>query len=88
VERVDQISFSGAAAAAAGKPVLYITERAVFALTPQGVELREIAPGLDVRRDVLAHMGFTPLIPAPPKPMDARLFRDATMALAPVPGAG
>jgi propionate CoA-transferase len=85
VDRVEQISFNGAAAAARGKPVLYITERAVFALTPQGLELREVAPGLDVERDILGNMGFTPLLPAPPKPMDARIFRDARMGLAPVP---
>jgi propionate CoA-transferase len=82
VERVEQISFNGAAAAARGTPVLYVTERAVFALTPQGIELREIAPGLDVERDVLAHMGFRPLVPAPPRSMDARIFRDAPMGIA------
>jgi propionate CoA-transferase len=82
---VEQVSFNGAAAAARGKPVLYITERAVFALTPQGIELREIALGLDVERDVLAHMGFRPLIPSPPRLMDARIFRDAPMGIAPVP---
>ena len=86
VERVEQVSFSGAAAAARSKPVLYITERAVFGLTPRGVELREIAPGLDLERDVLAHMGFQPLMPSPPRSMDARLFSDAVMGLTPVPG--
>ena len=85
VERVEQVSFNGAAAAARGTPVLYITERAVFALTPQGIELREIAPGIDVERDVLAHMGFRPLVPSPPRPMDARIFRDAAMGVVPVP---
>ncbi len=81
VEAVEQVSFNGAVAAAAGKPVLYITERAVFALTPAGIELREVAPGVDVERDVLAHMGFRPLVPAPLRPMDSRIFRDATMGL-------
>jgi propionate CoA-transferase len=81
VHAVEQISFNGAAAAARGTPVLYVTERAVFALTPQGVELREIAPGMDIKRDVLAHMGFTPLIPTAPEPMDPRIFRDGTMGL-------
>ena len=85
VERVEQISFNGAAAAARGTPVLYITERAVFALTEHGVELREVAPGVDVERDVLGQMGFTPLIPLPPAPMDPRLFRDAAMGLASLP---
>ena len=81
VDAVEQISFNGAAAAARGTPVLFVTELAVFALTPQGVELREIAPGMDIKRDVLAHMGFAPLIPAPPKPMDPRIFRDERMGL-------
>ena len=86
VDKVEQISFNGSVAAASGKPVLYITERAVFALTPQGLELREIAPGLDVRRDIFAHMGFTPLLGrTPPKPMDPRLFRDSRMNLVPLP---
>ena len=85
VERVEQISFNGRAAAARGAPVLYITERAVFALTAEGVELREVAPGVDIRRDIVGCMGFTPRIPTPPKPMDPRIFRDEKMGLAPVP---
>jgi propionate CoA-transferase len=84
VSRVEQISFNGQAAAARGTPVLYITERAVFALTPEGVELREVAPGVDVGRDVVGHMGFTPRMPTPPKPMDPRIFQDGKMGLAPV----
>jgi propionate CoA-transferase len=88
VEQVEQISFNGMAAAARGTPVLYITERAVFALTEHGVELREVAPGVDVERNVLGHMGFRPLIPVPPTSMDPRIFRDAKMGLAPVPGPG
>ena len=81
VARVEQVSFSGAAAAALAKPVLYVTERAVFALTPQGIELREVAPGLDLERDVLAHMGFRPLVPVPPRAMDVRIFRDGAMGI-------
>jgi propionate CoA-transferase len=50
VDAVEQISFNGAAAAARGTSVLYITERAVLALTPHGIELREVAPGVDVKR--------------------------------------
>jgi propionate CoA-transferase len=86
VETVEQISFNGMAAAARGTPVLYITERAVFALTGDGVELREVAPGVDVERDILGHMGFRPRIPAPPRPMDPRIFLDGAMGLAAVPG--
>jgi propionate CoA-transferase len=83
IPQVEQVSFNGRAAAAQGKPVLYITERAVFALTPEGVELREIAPGVDLERDVLGQMGFRPRIPVPPRPMDARLFREGRMGLRP-----
>lgn len=81
ISRVEQVSFNGRAAAARGKPVLYITERAVFALTPEGVELREVAPGVDLERDVLKQMGFRPQMPVPPRPMDARLFREGPLGL-------
>ena len=54
------MTFSGARAAAAGKPVRYVTERAVFGLGPRGVEVLELAPGCDLERDVLAEMEFRP----------------------------
>lgn len=60
VESVREVTFSGAAAARSGKPVLYITERAVFRLTTDGVELTEIAPGIDLKADVLDRMSFQP----------------------------
>ena len=59
---VEQRTFSGPYAAAAGQPVLYVTERCVFQLTPDGLELTEIAPGADLEKDVLAHIGFEPII--------------------------
>ncbi len=64
-----------AAAAAAGQEVMYVTERAVFQLLPGGgLELVELAPGVDAERDVLAHMQFRPRVSASLRPMDARCF--------------
>ncbi len=72
--RVDEITFSGAVARARGQEVLYVTERAVLALGPDGVELRELAPGVDLERDVLARMDFRPIMQQRPAPMAARHF--------------
>ena len=81
LDTVEQRTFSGRYAAAAGQPVLYVTERCVFRLTPDGLELIEIAPGVDLERDVLAHVGFAPIIDGEPKLMDERLFRDEPIGL-------
>ncbi|MDD9718285.1 acyl CoA:acetate/3-ketoacid CoA transferase [Dinoroseobacter sp. PD6] len=81
VEAVEQVTFSGPLAAAAGKKVLYVTERAVFRLRPEGVELVEIAPGIDLERDVLAHMAFAPEMAPEIAEMDARLFAEGPMGL-------
>ena len=81
LDDVEQRTFSGQLAAAAGKPVLYVTERCVFQLTLGGLELIEIAPGIDLEKDVLAHVGFTPIINGEPKRMDARILRDEPMGL-------
>ncbi len=76
VRQVDQVTFSGPQAVARGQRVLWVTERAVFRLTPEGVELAEVAPGIDVRTQVLDRMGFTPLVPpGGPAVMDAQLYR-------------
>ena len=80
VEAVEQRTFSGPHAAQAGKVVLYVTERCVFELTERGMELVEVAPGLDVERDVLANMGFAPLV-REPREMDPRLFRPELMEI-------
>ena len=78
---VEQRTFSGEYAAAAGQPVLYVTERCVFQLAPDGLELIEIAPGVDLEKDVLAHIGFEPIIRGEPKLMDARIFTAEPMGL-------
>ena len=75
VAAVEQRSFSGRYALKRGQPVLYVTERAVFALREEGLELIEIAPGVDLQRDVVARMAFAPLI-REPRRMDAALFQE------------
>ncbi|WP_433332386.1 acyl CoA:acetate/3-ketoacid CoA transferase [Spirillospora sp. CA-294931] len=82
VETVQEISFNGRMALEKGQEVRYITERAVFALTEDGLELIEIADGLDVRDDVLAHMEFKPKVSECLRLMDTRLFRTARMGIA------
>lgn len=81
VQQVEQISFSGDRATTVAQPVVYISERAVFVLGPVGPILTEIAPGLDLDRDVLAHMGFRPQIADDLKEMDSTLFHRAERAL-------
>ena len=81
VEQVEHRTFSGRLAAVRGQPVLYITDRCVFRLGPEGLELTEVAPGLDVERDLLSQMAFRPAIPRDPVPMDARIFRDEPMRI-------
>ena len=61
--------------------MLYITERAVFELRKEGMTLIEIAPGIDLQKDVLDQMGFMPQIAPDLKEMDARIFRDEPMGL-------
>jgi propionate CoA-transferase len=73
VAAVEQITFNGQVAAQAGQTVLYVTERCVLRLTREGLELVEVAPGIDIGRDILAHMAFRPIV-REPKAMDARIF--------------
>ena len=81
VERVEHVTFSGDVARKQGKTILYITERCVFRLTSDGMELAEIAPGVALDRDILAKMDFRPLMPRPPRLMDARIFAAEPMGL-------
>ena len=82
VTEVEHRTFSGAEAWKRGQPVLYITERCVFRLGGNGLELTEIAPGIDLERDILAHMDFRPIMHAAPTLMDARIFAAGPMGLA------
>lgn len=82
VPKVKEISFNATMARARGQQVRYITERAVFALGENGLVLIEVAEGLDVERDVLAHLGFRPEICPDLAPMDPRIFRAGVMGLA------
>ena len=74
VDRVEQVSFSARLARQRKQQVLYVTERAVFRLTDDGLELFEVAPGIDLQRDVLAHMDFQPAV-RDVRPMPAHAFR-------------
>ncbi len=76
IEQVEQITFNGLDAAQRKQQVLFVTERAVLELTTGGLALIEIAPGVDLERDVLAHMGFRPII-KDLRLMDAGLFQAA-----------
>jgi propionate CoA-transferase len=85
VERVEHRTYSGAHALARARSALFITERCVFRLVQQGqgskLELIEIAPGIDLEREILAQMNFTPLISAELKLMDGRIFAPQQMGL-------
>ncbi len=81
VAQVEHLTFNGRYAAERAQPVLYVTERCVFELTLDGLRLIEVAPGIDIERDILAQMDFMPAIPEPPRLMDARLFAAEPMGL-------
>jgi propionate CoA-transferase len=81
VDAVEHRTFGGRYANERQQPVLYITERCVFTLTPDGLELVEIAPGIDLQRDIVSQMGFAPVIKSPPRLMDARIFDNKPMGL-------
>jgi propionate CoA-transferase len=81
IRQVEHVTFSGDVARRSGKPVLYITERCVFRLTKNGLELTEIAPGIDLERDILAKMDFKPLILKDPQLMDPSIFAVGPMNL-------
>ena len=89
VPDVEQITFSGAVARERGQEILYLTERAVFRLGADRLILEEVAPGIDVRADVLERIGFEVEVADELRAMEARLFADGAMGWAPGPrGAG
>ncbi|SHJ59039.1 acyl CoA:acetate/3-ketoacid CoA transferase [Paramaledivibacter caminithermalis] len=81
LDKVEQITFSGDYAIDNETPVLYITERAVFELSREGLVLKEIAPGIDLQKDVLDLMDFKPIVSEELKEMDSRIFKDELMGL-------
>jgi propionate CoA-transferase len=92
VSDIQGVCFNGERMRAQGKTVHYITERAVFRLTGDGVELCEVAPGIDIDRDVLGQMAFVPKLAPEVHVMDERIFRPGPMGLRrdwglePIPG--
>jgi propionate CoA-transferase len=81
VKTVEQISFSGDYAVEKQKRVMFITERAVFELGPKGLILKEIAPGVQLQRDILGQMDFVPILAEEIKVMDLRIFKKSPMDL-------
>jgi len=79
---VEHITFSGEYGRKRGQRVIYITERCVFELTDEGMLLAEIAPGIDLQKDILEHMEFEPVIKGEPELMDARIYMPGIMGLA------
>jgi propionate CoA-transferase len=81
VNQVEHVTFSGKYARMKEQTVLYVTERCVFSLTQAGMELIEIAPGVDLEKDILTRMEFSPIIKEPLRLMDPRIFRADIMGL-------
>jgi propionate CoA-transferase len=76
VREVDEVTYSGRLAREEGREAVYVTERAVFRRTPDGLELTEVADGVSIDHDILPYMGFRPVI-RDVRPMPAALFRPA-----------
>ena len=81
IESVYKIVFSGHQAIKYGQEIMYITERAVFRLTEKGLVLEEIAPGIDLNKDVISKMSFAPIIGNSIKEMDTRIFSEGKMEI-------
>lgn len=81
IKQLEHITFSGQYAVLSNRRVLYITERCVFSLIKDGLELVEIAPGVDLQKDILDLMAFEPVVHPPVKIMDSRIFNPEPMGL-------
>ena len=81
VDKVEQITFSAKQARINKQEILYVTERAVFKLDEVGITLIEIAPGVDLNKDILEQMDFKPNISSSLKTMDERIFKEEKMGL-------
>jgi len=81
IESVFMVAFSGQQAIKYGQEVLYITERAVFRLTKDGMTLEEVAPGIDIDNDVRRNMCFEPVIQGSVKKMDEKIFNKSIMGI-------
>jgi propionate CoA-transferase len=81
VRQVEHVTFSGKYAQSKKQPVFYVTERCVFSLTEEGMVLSEVAPGIDIEKDILALMDFKPVIKGTPQLMDGRIFKPEPMEL-------
>lgn len=81
VPKVNQISYNGALGQERGQETSFVTERAVFRMTKDGLMLTEIAPGMRLREDVLDRLGFAPKVSPALREMDARIFREGPMNL-------
>jgi len=81
LKSVEQVTFSADFAKKFGQTVLYVTERAVFELRQEGFTLIEVAPGIDIEKDILPQMEFKPLIAKDLKTMDPRIFSEGPMGI-------
>ncbi len=82
VPKLEQICYSASIGRERRQLALFVTERAVFRIGDEGLELIEVAPGIDAERDVIAHMGFRPHVARELRTMDERIFEPALMNLA------
>ncbi|MDD5167537.1 MAG: hypothetical protein PHN75_01875, partial [Syntrophales bacterium] len=80
-KKIKQINYSGEYARENGQDVIYITERCVFRLSPVGLVITEVAPGIDMERDIMGQMEFRPTVSPDVKIMDKRLFTNGPLSI-------